>query len=443
MARAIVHGVRARGTSAQGALPAWVPGAGKFATVSLANASTVDPDPDNSEEYAGVEGFSAIWRDWNTGVYAPTLGALGSMLFFGGGHWGYYGNCVVRYDLYSRGWSLLSQPSTAAVDLLAIDGDPTNTYVSTQGAYSDGTPYPAHTNCAAVFLPPEAGGGTLGSYVFQNHDQTGVNITSGALFRFDLALAMDGQPASACWSKWNHRNLGVEASPDLMGMVYDPYRKGMWLLASGNGFNACRLYFLNWATQTRVEVDINSAGGNVGLITYFPATVLVENRDCLVLTRSSAGLYCIDLSGIDSTPANGDIAAGHTITQSGTACPSLWTYPSGGAPGGSEYLNQAGIDHPAYCSLDGNLYALNTRASSGCSLYKLTVPATLTDAWVWSNETLTAQSGETLALDIQPYPESNDHGLVGRFRYIPRVSSFFLSDAHNKPAQLLRPAAFT
>jgi hypothetical protein len=173
------------------ALPSWVPSPGEVASVSTENASSVDPDPGNTAVYWGNAGFDSIWSAYNGGAYAPTLGSLGSMLLFGGGHFAYEGNCVVQYDIAARTWALLTEPTlTGTVHTIgdpgraSSDSDSVNDRVGSAGQFiKDGTgadipgtdvtgeattnwlPYPIHTNCGITFLPPEAGGGTLGSLV--------------------------------------------------------------------------------------------------------------------------------------------------------------------------------------------------------------------------------------------------------------------------------------
>ena len=113
------------------------PGLGLAATSSGTRyASNVDPNPSRSQPYSGSSGFNSIFTAWGSSIFVPTLGSKGSLLFYGGGHRDYYGNCIVRFDIATRQWSLLSQPSTA--------GPFTAGALLTNGAYTDGTPSPPH-----------------------------------------------------------------------------------------------------------------------------------------------------------------------------------------------------------------------------------------------------------------------------------------------------------
>lgn len=99
-------------------------------------SSDVDPDPGRSQAYSGQSGFGAIFTAWGSGCIASSLGSDGSFLFYGGGHRDYYGNGIVRFDITTRTWSMLTQPSTA--------GPFTAGASLTNGAYTDGTPSPPH-----------------------------------------------------------------------------------------------------------------------------------------------------------------------------------------------------------------------------------------------------------------------------------------------------------
>jgi hypothetical protein len=99
-------------------------------------ASSVDPDPTNSQPYSGAIGFNGIWTAWNSAIFAPTVGTFGSLLIWGHGHRDGYNNCVPRFDMEDRIWSLLKQPSTA--------GPFSSGAALSNGQYTDGTPSPPH-----------------------------------------------------------------------------------------------------------------------------------------------------------------------------------------------------------------------------------------------------------------------------------------------------------
>lgn len=413
--------------------PSWVPAPGQFASVSMATAASVDPCPSHKCAYSGTTGFESIWVAWNGGAYAPRLGTHGSMLFFGGGHFAYDGNQVVAYDIGSRNWSLLSEPGNYNT-YTSGDSNTANVLVDVDGSFPDGTPYPNHTNMGCDHLPPEAGGGVLGSYVFVGHHQTGVNITNSNLWRFDLQ--------ARSWSSWR---LPIRGS-NLVSLTYDSKRRGLWWCTANRAesWGSLELWFLDVQRQVATRIGISSTAGKIGPIAYLPGVTYVESRDCIVLPRTGPELavMCIDLNGLNVTA--GAWAPMFEITQTGNRCRSLWTCPEGGAVGGNSYLNFATADQLEYCSGDGSLYALDLY-SDGATLCRLEPPpagALRTQPWAWTRETLAPRSGEPLALRTVPYSITDDRRLFGKMRYVPSIRSFVLSDSSQLPVQALRPRAF-
>jgi len=235
-------------------------------------------------------------------------------------------------------------------------------------------------------------------------------------------------------------------------LAYDPSRPGLWLAAPNSAVSSSniRLWFIDFVAQTVTQVGIDSAGAGAGVDFYYPALTYVPEKDCLVLVKSGSGLplICLDLSGLGSTITAGEVCTSHTITQSGTKCPSVWAYPDGTAPSSPTdltYLNYASNDRLEYCERDGKLYALDLYSgTTDAILYSLAPPSgAVTGTWTWASETLTAQSAEALALRASTMGDVRDKPLMGRLRYVPELLSFVLTDAADLPVQLLRPAAFT
>jgi hypothetical protein len=408
-------------------LPAWVPDAGKFATVSTNTGDDANPCPPNNCVYSGTSGFQAIWTAWNGGAYAPTLGAYGSLLMFGGGHFSYHGNEVIAYDLDDRTFSALSSPSLQGPGYTTdwpagASSEAGPDAVGAWNQYNDGTPYPVHTNCGSIFLPSAAGGGPLGSWVHNSHDQTGITSdVTCKLWRFDLSART--WSVSNSISNFASGNGGAQRA----GMVYDSTRLGIWI----QGFPTGGPSFYNWNTGAETAkinlrlipdtgaFDANLSGNNVGTMVHHPA------RDFLLMQREdNSTIICVDLSSY--VVGSSTTAPAHNITQSGTQ------------PGNLYY------DRLEYCDEDECLYLLDWTSKATAKLYKLTPPVgALTGTWTWTNETLTAQSGESLALMAVSGGRNASAALYGRFRWVPLCRSFIVSDGHTLPAQLFRPAAFT
>lgn len=426
-------------------LPAWVPDAGKFATVSTNTPADIDPDPTNAAAYAGTDGLAAVWTVWNGGVLAPTLGDYGSLLMFGGGNQAYDGNGIVRYDLGTRLFSMLSEPLAHKTYTKPGEAGTNtgNTYVDVGGGYigsplgtaGEQTPAPIHIYAGCVFLPSDAGGGSLGSYVFLTHFQNRINIEDAAFWRFDIALAR--------WYKWTWttgRNAGVNYN----GLCYDSSRKKVWILGPvttvPNSTGLQRLFVADFVGETVTQVTLTGTGtfssGAIGKSGYGLYMVMPEYcaaKDCIVLPISDASagsMVYIDLNGYSSGSGPVDCSL---MTTSGTACPSLW-----------RASDATSVDKMAYCSRDGALYALNLfDGTADANLYKLTPPSgALSGTWAWSDETLTAQSAETLAIRNSTGAGVADKTLMGRMQFVPGLRSFVLSDGLSLSAQLMRPAAF-
>lgn len=413
-------------------LPSWIPNPGQFANASTTLPSTVDPCPANNCVYSDVTNFEAIWTAWNGGVYAPLLGSYGSLLMFGGGHFAYEGNCIVRFDLATRAWSLLTQPAPygpGSPGWSAIDD--LNSVVGPWGQYPDNTPYPFHTNMGVDYLAHDAGGGSQGSFVFISHDQTGVNCDDICkLWRCDIAQAQIGSAASA-WS-WKpdastsiaNFNAG-DGSQQRNGICYDSTRKGVWILR----FPTQGISFYSFLTGIETKVNCNSGNSFSLNISNFEAGIIEYHagRDFLLIPHAF-GVAVVDLSSF--TLGASAFAPTYEINgnMTGTRVPTMV------APA---------YDRLAYCSYDGNFYLLDWTSKSVARLYKLTVPANLSSGtWAWSNETLTAKSGESLAIMASGGSRSSGAAFYGRFRYVPALKSFIWSDGPNIHAQLGRPAAF-
>jgi hypothetical protein len=415
-------------------LPAWVPSAGKFASVSTSNPSSADPDPTNVAIYRGGNGFDALWLVWTGGAFAPAVGAYGSMLLFGGGNHAYDGNEVVKYDIAARTTSLLSQPDLYSSDP-ATGGTADN--VDQYGAWPNGNPFPPHTYCTVEWIPQSAGVGALGAFVMLGHWQnnTDDNITTTQLWKYDISAGT-----------WSRRQLQDGSMyVNYGGLCFDSSRNGLWILmpicGSGTvaGTGLQKLYFYSYNTDTLTQVTMAGTAISGGSITgglYLVAPEYHAGRDCIVLPKVGSGLdlVCIDLAGL--TVGVGSANA-FTVTQSGTKCPSMWL------PSDDPTIPYGSNGRFAYCSADGAMYVLNQYEGGACKLYKLTPPVgAITGTWTWSNETLTAQNAEALALRGDTYGEVADKVLMGRFRYVPLLKSFAITDGSALPVQLLRPAAF-
>jgi len=407
-------------------LPSWVPDPGEYADISLSTAdatSGVNPCPANNCPYTMNEGQAAIWRDWNGGVYAPTMGAYGSILFHGGGHWGYCGNEVLRYDLETRLFTRLNNPSVYGFGQdgwVAFEKAPAGV-VNSYGSFPDGRPNPLHYYNGLELVPSDAGGGSLGSIVFMHRMNSNSTVTDPQWWQFDIAT-----------DTWTHGPTCIKAASgsgangnQYVGLTYDSSRKGIWRVDINADINSNGISFYDVDTGTQYDVPLNSGNSfslgrpGSGMISYN------ATHDCLLICMASGAIACVDLNGFVLGVTA--FAPTHQITQSGSGY-SLVT-------GGTLYPPLL-----EYCSYDGNYYVLNWPNNS--TLYKLTVPGTLTGTWVWSSESLTPKSG-TSGVAFESPARGDDNGLYSRFRYVAAIKSFVWSDGHDLKVQAGRPSNFT
>lgn len=179
-------------------------------------------------------------------AFSPLLGAHGSIVMHNGGHFTLGGPWTVAFDLAEGKWKHLRYPILTNVDKsisiqFGLFPTPTGTVVKRGSGtsppqwdqppdssrqdeqspaaianrvaktgnyikYADDTPipgagdvngvgatvfnpYPPHTYCGILDLPPEGGGGPLGSLLLASHSQTGTNVqeTHYQVFKLDYS----------------------------------------------------------------------------------------------------------------------------------------------------------------------------------------------------------------------------------------------------------------
>lgn len=407
-------------------LPAWVPGLGEYADISLTTAqatSGVNPCPANNCPYTMNEGQSAIWRDWNGAVFVPTFGTLGSMLLHGGGHWGYSGNEVIRYDIATRVWSRLNTPANYGFNKdgwVPFNKAPTSV-VNSYGSFPDGTPNPLHYYNGIEYVPPDAGGGTLGTIVFMHRMNSNSTVTDPQWWKFDIATLT-----------WSHGPTCIKAASgpsangnQYVGLAYDSKRKGIWRVDVNADINSNGFSFYSLVTGQQYDVPLNS--GNSFSLGRLGSGALSYNeaRDLLIVQRESSGVQSLAYVDLSNYVLGVGFAPAAAMTQTGSAPPNLY----GGSYG----------SHVEYCSYDGNFYLVGWPNSS--TLYRLTVPAVLSNAWNWTALPLTPKSG-TSSLAFESPARSADNHLFTRFRYIPGIKSFLWTDGIDLMVQAGRPSNF-
>jgi hypothetical protein len=430
-----------------------VPAAGKFGDVSIANASTIDPENGiGTQVYHANNGFEGTWIAYAGGAYASGLGTLGSMLFFSGGNGAYDGNGVVRYDIATRTFSMHTQPdntgvyrtstgATSSNSTHSLDSDAVNDRVGLAGHYiKDGfgnayagtestgnsttvwKPFPLHSLCGITYLPADAGGGTLGSLIVVGHDMNGIRVLSanGRIFRLDLATNV-----------WSAIPFPFYQFQIMVAAEYDSIRKLLWTHPAGSN----RPFVWSYLTGTGGTI----AGPTINATADYANYCHMPNRDLLLYVTQTGGtslaVRAINLASYSHASYASQSLPSYTLNIAQTF-PTGWptTLQWPGVFGSKDKLD--------YCEYDGCVYYLE-RATAGqttCTLWKLTPPAVgqeQSGTWSWSNETIQMAVGTT---SYACNGTGKEPSWGGRARYIHAVKSIIMSDGSTLPVQAIRSA---
>jgi len=432
----------------------WLPAPAFFRNVSLANASTINPENGLGDQvYHANNGFDGTWIAYAGGAFASALGALGSMVFFSGGNGAYDGNGVVAYDIADRTWAMLSQPDNTGVyrtstgptssnSTHSLDSDAVSDRVGLSGHYiKDGfgnayagtevtgnsttvwKPFPIHSLCGITYLPPDAGGGTYGSLIVVGHDMNGIRVLSanGKIFRFDLETHV-----------WSAINFPFYQFQIEVAAEYDSFNKLLWVSNSGSNRPFVWSYLTNSGGVLNNPTINNS--NNYGNLVYMPLRKIMVTL--AATPPSTVTIRYLDLNGYTHGTSS---PPGTSVT--------LTTVSSGNITGSapvSMLINANGAnDKLDYCDYDGCLYYL-LRATGGtaCTLYKLTPPAVgseSTGTWTWSSEPINQHDGSTTFAcrggRIEPT-------WGGRARYVHSLKSIIMSDSPSLPVQAIRSSSW-
>lgn len=250
----------------------------KIEDVDPANDPAANPNYPNTPTWNGNNGPSCIIECWNGGALATGLGAKGSLIIWGGGHNGYFGNEVYAFDLDTQAWSRLSNPY------------PNIVFPVTDGIWPDGSPSVPHTYGFAGYHPA-----TNSFTVVQTElNNLGGYVAPVPVF-FDLTT-----------KRWRR---GPRNSQHLQyggWSVYDASRDAWWAEGGDSG-GAFVMYSMN-------------GNGTTGSWTNYPAKFSALDamaqrdpvNDIIVLTRFGSGgttMHGIDLKNPAGAPV--------TLTQGG------------------------------------------------------------------------------------------------------------------------------
>lgn len=121
----------------------------QWGTISKNTLADVNPCPQQDCAWSAGEGQAGVVNDWTGGAFASEEGGLGGLVYWGGGHGGYYGNEVYFFDLETLLWERRSEPTDGQTP-----GDASSYGVDlSTGLWWDGNPVPTHTYDGVSYHP--------------------------------------------------------------------------------------------------------------------------------------------------------------------------------------------------------------------------------------------------------------------------------------------------
>ena len=352
---------------------------GKWVAVSSNTVSSVNPCPSDGCNYSGNEGQSGVIDDWSGGAFATNLGAAGSLLIFGGGHAGYYGNEVYAFDVAQGAWSRLTNPVSP----------PTCDYnTSTMAGNS---PCAAHMYEALEYSAitnefVKLGSASDGETVVGTANVHALNLQTKQWRRgakmptWEGVISDDNEGASTAWDSvrnviWWHGSWRAFATTNKVLRKYDPVAN-------------------TWAEYPGANIGIDQASA-------FDNT----RRILLVVDgRTSKSVYAYDTS-LD-TPVM------YKLTTTGDLT--------------AQQSNAIGLD---YDPVTDQFVAWN----GGSVVYTLKAPTNWkTGTWTW--KAVSAGSGSAS-------PTRNGNGTYGRFRYVPALNAFIVVNSVTGPTYMYKLSA--
>lgn len=365
-------------------LPSWVPAPGTFADVSLNTPSDVNPCPNGGCAYSGTEGQPGVFVDWTSGAFAPELGPSGSYVCWGGGHKAYAGNEVYRWDVATRLWIRMGDPSR-------YNDLPGN--IAADGSFPDGKPAAPHNYHTLGIRSSAFGGGPNGSLIQATLPACDANGNGryAAWWQFNFA--------TATWSKFIDSSGIPAGSLSFKTMVQEPGGPFWWF---GGGYVNSIVRVTQSGAISKYNATINTgnyfSGGVVG-----PRILALNGEFGRGIELRILNLAAVEAGGSDST---------------------VWRIPNvTGTPAGGAHGLRWCPDLGRFAAMDG---------ATPTKIYWLTPPPDpWNGTWTWSTETMFAAEGAI--------PRSLVNGSHGRFVWCPEIRCFLWASAANAPMQAYRP----
>jgi hypothetical protein len=368
------------------ALPDWLPPRGEIADISLNTLHSQAPILGGTQTNP-----SGVMDAWCGMTYAESLGAMGSMVLYGGGHADYLYNEVYRYDIATRLWSRIVEPTYPIYigpDRYYVDATYGEYYTSSAGtSVHVGKPSADHTYGHTLWLPP----GSLGS------DPAGYYFSAGVDTHVPIASRGSAWPHYVPLSNptWMRGGAAFGGPPAFGPALYDSARNRV-VLMSGFDFNQ-KLWLFDCATQTASSLSIGSPGTR----SYYGTGAYDSDADLYMCASAN---FAGDIQGARLQLVNPTSGAMKYATISGDSIVGLGV-------GGWEWVQSWG----AWVYYPG----------SGSVVFKLQKPS---DPWrgVWTMSKR-EMVGEARAKSAAPH--------FTRFRYVPVLDCFIWASTTRNPVQ--------
>ena len=149
------------------------------ADVDPAKDPKVNPNRPDSAPWKANLGQYGVIGVWNGGALATHCGAKGSLILYGGGHKGYYGNEVYAFDLERCLWSRVTDPYTGPLKY----NEGKDAYP--EGRHPDGTPTASHTYDQVDYHP---GSNSFITFRSERNNLGGYMVHTAFLLSFDTRM---------------------------------------------------------------------------------------------------------------------------------------------------------------------------------------------------------------------------------------------------------------
>jgi hypothetical protein len=319
--------------------------------------------------------FYTIIDRFSAGVFNPHWGALGGLMFHGGGHASTYDNSVLMLDFNDLTFKRLSDASPPST-FTDAQVDPLFDMVTAE--YADGQPGSGHSFDKLAILPPGDGGGPAGSLIRVNGHAVHVRVSRSTAWahRFDL----DTRMTRGRWTRLSINGFTNYMAPGACS-AYDPLRKRFWWIANLSSLPPF-IRYLDVASREQRQIDF--AGGANRAPPANPDSMIMRYdplRDLLILTVTWQGNLRIAYLRCDAPQA------GWFEPTLSAPIPSRshWTHPFDYVPEIDRFIMLAPADDRAVYEITvptnpASIWGVTRRAFTG----ELTIPVKYVAGKLWS-----------------------------------------------------------